>query len=204
MRNSRVFELGIVVALTVAVVVVAALWGTSSTSPDPASVAETPSGAPSVVGSDVATSDSSVGLDSATVVVQGSAEGQASSAVSAVIEGPAGGSDIPAQSGIVPGRPDPIEPDLPRSFERYQVQRGESLFVIAAARGVTVAELVQWNWHLQEDSTLIRGEWIWIPQWDAHVVADEPQGVVADEPLGAVADGPLGPLDDGKRGRGGG
>jgi len=194
MRNSRVFELGIVVALTVAVVVVAALWGTSSTSPDPASVAEvdsaaeTTSGAPSLVGSDVMTSDSSVGLDDATVAVQGSAEGRASSAVSAVSEGPAGGSEIPAQSGIVPGRPDPIEPDLPRSFERYQVQRGESLFVIAAARGVTMADLLQWNWHLQEDSTLIRGEWIWIPQWDAQVVSDET----------------VGPLDDGKSGRGGG
>ena len=193
MRNSRVFELGIVVALTVAVVVVAALWGTSSTSPELVSVAEvesaaeTPSGVPPVVGSDVATSDSSVGLDSATVAVQGSAEDQASSAVSAVIEGPAGGSEIPAQSGIVPGRPDPIGPDLPRSFERYQVQRGESLFVIAAARGVTMADLLQWNWHLQEDSTLIRGEWIWIPQWDVQVVADEPLAV-----------------DDGSRGRGGG
>ncbi len=202
MRNSRLFELGIVVALTVAVVVVAALWGASSTSPDLASVAEvesaaeTPSGATSVVGSDVATSDATVGLDSATVVVQGSAAGQASSAVSAVFEGPAGGSAIAAQSGIVPGRPDPIEPDLPRSFERYQVQRGESLSVIAAARGVTMADLLQWNWHLQEDSTLIRGEWIWIPQWGAQVVADEPRAVVADEPLR--------PLDDGNNGRGGG
>ncbi len=202
MRNSRVFELGIVVALTVAVVVVAALWGTSSTSPDLASVAEvesaaeTPSDAPSLVGSDVVTADASVGLDGATVVVQGSAQGQASSAVSAEFEGPAGGSENAAQSGIIPGRPDQIEPDLPRSFERYQVQRGESLFVIAAARGVTMADLLQWNWHLREDSTLIRGEWIWIPQWDAQVVADEPLAVLADEPLG--------PSDDGNNGRGGG
>ncbi len=206
MRSSRVLELGIVVALTVAVVVVAALWGTASTPPKLASVAdvnsaaETRSGAPAVVGSDVVTSDSSVGLESATVVVQGSAEdsaeNRASSAFSAAVEGPAGGSEIAAQSGIVPGRPDPIEPDLPRSFERYQVQRGESLFVIAAARGVTMADLLQWNWHLQEDSTLIRGEWIWIPEWDAQVVADEPLSVAADEPLGLV--------DDGTRGRGGG
>ena len=188
MRNSRIVQLGMVVA----VVVVAALWGTSSNSSEPVSVGalDSAGAAPAAeVSADVRQS----GNSPAAVHVEtesNDAEGRSPqiAAVLAAAQHDSRSSLTPAQTGIVPGRPDPIEPALPQSFERYQMQRGESLFAIAATRGVAVSELVQWNWHLQKDSTLIRGEWIWIPQWSAHSVADESAEL----------------SDDGKSGRGGG
>ncbi len=192
LRNSRIVELGLVVVLTVAVVVVAALWGTSSNSSEAVSVGalDSPGAAPiAEVSTEVQQSGSS---PAAAHVETGSVDGESGTpqiaAVSTAAEHDSGSLTAPAQTGIVPGRPDPIEPALPQSFERYQVQRGESLFAIAATRGVAVSELVQWNWHLHENSTLIRGEWIWIPQWNAHSVADESAEL----------------SDDGKSGRGGG
>ena len=77
---------------------------------------------------------------------------------------------------------------LPSSFERYQVQRGETLESIADAVGLTLLDLLLWNRHLDEDSVLIPGEWLSIPQWDVSAVADEPRPAA----------------DDGKSGRGGG
>ena len=192
LRNSRSVELGMVVALTVAVVVVAALWGTSSNSSELVSVGalDSPEAVPAA---EVSTGVQQSG--NAPTAAQAETESNVAesrtpqiAAVSAAAQYDSGASMTPAQTGIVPGRPDPIEPALPQSFEQYQVQRGESLFAIAAARGVAVSELVQWNWHLQEDSTLIRGEWIWIPQWSMHSVADESAELA----------------DDGKSGRGGG
>ncbi|MDE2966236.1 MAG: LysM domain-containing protein [Chloroflexota bacterium] len=77
---------------------------------------------------------------------------------------------------------------LPSSFEQYQVKRGETLDTIADAWSLTVPDLLLWNSHLEEDSILIPGEWLSIPQWDAPAVAEE-SGLSAD---------------DGKSGRGGG
>ena len=185
-RASRVIELAVVVGLTVAVVAVAATWGGSSTSPDadavslvepaPAVVVEEPpaTAAPQPVEQTAPASAESVAVEPATIATTLGSSRPA----------PA----VPKQTGIVPGRPDPLDPATPASFERYQVQRGESLFSIAAARGISVADLVRWNWRLGADSVLIRGEWIWIPEWEAPIVADE--------------SGPL--IDEGKSGRGGG
>ena len=185
-QNSRAFELGVVVALTVAVVVVAALWGTSGQSLEP-----TGQGSEAVAVAPAATPEakSDVAEPSATQATQAAETDRPALAVATTPDlSDAAAPALPSQTGIVPGRPDPSGPALPDSFEWYQVQRGESLFAIAGARGVTVSDLLLWNWHLDEDSTLIRGEWIWIPKWDESAVADE--------------SGPL--AEEGKSGRGGG
>lgn len=182
-RNSRAFELGVVVALTVAVVVVAALWGTSKEAVESTGRG---SGAAAVAPAATPEAKSDVAEPSATQAVE--ADRPALAVATTPESSDAAAPALPSQTGIVPGRPDPSGPALPDSFEWYQVQRGESLFAIAGARGVTVSDLLLWNWHLDEDSTLIRGEWIWIPQWDESAVADE-SGASAEE---------------GKSGRGGG
>ena len=176
-RGSRVVELAVVVGLAVAVVAVAAQWGGSATEPDEqvASAVEATSPVPNAETVEVS------------VPVGTVAESQTSSAT-AVVEPSPRPVGAETQTGIVPGRPDPLDPATPDSFERYQVQRGESLSGIASARGIAVAELVRWNRHLREDSVLIRGEWLWIPAWDVPIVADE--SGTSDE--------------DGKSGRGGG
>ena len=70
-----------------------------------------------------------------------------------------------AQTGIVPGLPDAAEPRRPQSFERYQVQRGESLYLIATVRGVELADLQEFNPELGDGTQLKVGDWIWIPEW---------------------------------------
>ena len=191
LRQFSATELVVVIGLTVAVVVMAALWESSSvpTATGPVvslePLSEAPLAQPTSVESDLSVPNRSSDVSAA--VSQLEAVTQSVAAVTLVEDRPER-LVIPTQTGIVPGRPDPSEPALPDSFERYQVQRGESLFLIASARGVSVSDLVQWNWHLEENSTLIRGEWIWIPEWDAPMVADE---------LGGLQ-------DDGKSGRGGG
>lgn len=187
LRSSRNAELGVVVALTVAVVVVAAVWGTSSTRDGISLVGtlEVSEQAPTATRATGETSTNAEGAVTTTTVASEIEEVSVGSVNATSDPAPA---TIPTQTGIMPGRPDLGGPALPHSFERYQVQRGESLFTIASARGVSVSDLVAWNWHLDEDSTLIRGEWIWIPQWNVPAVADEP-GLV---------------IDEGKNGRGGG
>lgn len=185
-RHSRAIELAAVVGLTLAVVTVAATWGGSSPTPDGdvvTSVEPIPA-VPNTTASEAAASVSSERP------VPASAEAAETERASVALADDATPQDlmVPAQTGLVPGRPDPLDPATPSSFERYQVQRGESLFSIASARGVSVADLVRWNWHLREDSVLIRGEWIWIPEWDVPIVADESGS----------------PTDEGKSGRGGG
>ncbi len=73
----------------------------------------------------------------------------------------------PQQSGIIPGRPDPALPLRPAAFERYVVQRGEALALIAALRGVTLADLLLFNPELGDGSVLVAGAAIWIPIWEA-------------------------------------
>ena len=73
----------------------------------------------------------------------------------------------PTQSGIVPGRPDPPAPLRPAAFERYLVQRGETLFLIAALRGVDLQHLLLFNPELGDGSILPAGAEIWIPIWEA-------------------------------------
>ena len=171
-------ELGVVVALTVAVVVVAAVWGTSSTQDGASTVGalDTSEQAPVVV---PATAEAST-------VVEAEVETASVGSVTAASD-PA---SVGTETEVVPGWPSLSGPAIPRSLERYQVQRGESLVTIASARGVSIADLVAWNRHLDEDSTLIRGEWIWIPQWSGSV--------------SAVVDDPNLRIEEGKSGRGGG
>lgn len=184
-RGSRLVELAMVVALTVSVVVVAAIRGPGSGDDEAGSRASVALIEPV---SSLAVSEVSITQAAA----QRSAEPTESASVAAAeTSAPATSSsrlEPPVQSGILPGRPDPSAPALPASFERYQVQRGESLFSIASARGVSVAELLHWNWQLDDDSVLIRGEWLWIPEWD----------------LSAVAEESVGPSQEGKSGGGGG
>ena len=73
----------------------------------------------------------------------------------------------PGQSGIIPGRPDPVAPLGPARFERYVVQPGESLALIADVRGVTLADLRLFNSVLGDGSVLAAGASIWIPIWEA-------------------------------------
>ena len=171
-------ELGVVVALTVAVVVVAAVWGTSSTQ----------DGASTVGALDALEQAPAVALATAeaSTVVEAEVEAASVGSVS-VASDPA---SVATETEVVPGWPSLSGPAIPRSLERYQVQRGESLVTIASARGVSIADLVAWNRHLDEDSTLIRGEWIWIPQWSGSV--------------SAVVDDPNLRIEEGKSGRGGG
>lgn len=75
--------------------------------------------------------------------------------------------DPPGQSGIIPGRPDPPAPLRPAAFERYLVQRGETLFLIGALRGVAVEDLLLFNPELGDGSMLAAGAMIWIPIWEA-------------------------------------
>lgn len=188
--SSRWFELSVVVALTVAVVALAALWGQSSDSESPRAVGQIeaiPSGSATVPGA----VDATAGGKQATQIESTEGRSGVVSATESAALSDVGGSPrraVPDQTGVVPGRPDPLAPALPSSFERYQVQRGESLFLIATSHGLSVAELVSWNWQLDADSVLIRGEWIWIPQWGRSSVADEGVGTA----------------EDGKSGRGGG
>ena len=73
----------------------------------------------------------------------------------------------PEQSGIVPGRPDPVAPRRPARFEQYVVQPGESLALISDVRGVTLADLRLFNSALGDGSVLAAGASIWIPIWEA-------------------------------------
>ena len=187
LHRSRLLEVGVVVVLTVAVVVVAALWGSRSEPLEPVSLgavdplSQAPAQSPAVAAQ--TSSD-----------VEASGDGSTEQLNSAVAAEPAGAlsehdrttsATEALTAGEIPefaGRP------LPISFERYQVQRGETLDSIAEALGLTVADLVLWNSHLEEDTVLIPGEWLSIPQWDGSAVAEE---------LGLAE-------DDGKSGRGGG
>ncbi|MCY3557451.1 MAG: LysM domain-containing protein [Chloroflexi bacterium] len=188
--SSRWFELSVVVLLTVAVVAFAALWGRTSESESPSAVGQ----AEAVESGRTAVPAAAAVTPGAEQTAEVESAGTRSEAVSvaestALLDAGASAQlAIPDQTGVVPGRPDPAAPALPGSFERYQVQRGESLFSIATTRGLSVAELVSWNWQLDVDSVLIRGEWLWIPLWGPTSVADE--GV--------------GSAEDGKSGRGGG
>lgn len=73
----------------------------------------------------------------------------------------------PKQSGIIPGRPDPTPPPRPAAFERYIVQRGETLILIAALRGINLDDLLLFNPELGGGVTLHAGANIWIPIWEA-------------------------------------
>ena len=172
--GSRVLELGVVIALAVAVVGVAALWGSSSDRDAIVAVGSRGVASETSIAAPGGTAPTSSAAERAAAVGDiGEIEAAEPAAVSVAGARGSGGAAEPTQSWIVPGRSEWGGPRLPDSIERYQVQRGESLFTIASARGLSVADLAAWNWQLDEDSVLIRGEWIWIPQWNATTVAGE-------------------------------
>ena len=151
-RAPRVVELSVVVALTVAVVVIGALWGSESGGTMDAPLASSASGVPSNA------TDINPNIDDAAELA----------ALTVVQSAP-----LPSQSGSGSAWSEPLLVALPAAFERYQVQRGETLFDVASAAGISVLELLHWNRQLNEDSVLIRGEWLWIPVWDGVSVADQ-------------------------------
>ena len=181
LRGSRVLELGVVVVLTVAVVVVAALWGSRSESLEPVSlgtvepVSQAPSQSPAVAAQPAQPANT---VETAAVAASEKSDSVNTAQLTVTSAETVAAEEIPEFAGR----------SLPSSFERYQVQRGETLDSIADAQGLTVLVLVLWNSHLDEDSVLIPGEWLSIPQWDGSAVSDE---------VGLAE-------DDGKSGRGGG
>lgn len=187
LRSSRPLELGVVVALAVAVVVVAALWESTSESVEPVSVGsvETASQAPANPTADASPSSNVAEAVSAASAKEVSSTISRKSAVASLEQDSTAQATVAGVVREVPnfgGRP------LPSSFEQYQVQRGETLRSIADAVGLPVSDLLLWNLHLEEDSVLIPGEWLSIPRWDVPAVADEsPQAA-----------------EEGKSGRGGG
>lgn len=185
--GSRAVELAVVVALTISVMVVAAIWGPGSGEDEADSRASAlpiePVSSPTVSAASTAVDAPQRGAEPTDRTVP--AESSSVAAVEApTLAESTSRLEPPVQSGILPGQPEPLAPTLPASFERYQVQRGESLFSIASARGLSVAELLHWNWQLADDSVLIRGEWLWIPQWDMTAVAEESAGSSEEGKLG--------------------
>ena len=167
-RESRGMDLAVIVVLAVAVVVVAAVWGTTSKPDDGVVIESTPALLPEqATGAEVAITATATSPSASVGVTEGS--------------------EAPSIIGSTFSPPGLVRPILPQALERYQVQRGESLEAIASVWGVSVSELLDWNRHLEADSTLIRGEWLWIPQWVLSTVGDS-----------------AGQADDGKSGRGGG
>lgn len=73
---------------------------------------------------------------------------------------------------------------IPGRLDRYQVQRGETLQSISAEHRVSVDDIVAWNDHLDVNTALIRGEWLWIPRAEPSLVADEGIDAAAEESHG--------------------
>lgn len=180
--RSRLAEVGVVVALAVAVVVVAAIWGSSSESVEQVSVTALDAG------SGLAASQPAESTMSSNVDVEPAASADVTSPRSSGVSAGASVERDPMklaiQVGVVREIPEFGGGLLPRSFEQYQVQRGETLDSIAAAQGLTMSDLLLWNLHLDEGSVLIPGEWISIPQWSGTTVAEEPNGALEEEKSG--------------------
>ena len=170
--HARVVELGVLVALAVAVVVVAAVWESSSDAGESVAMNSPESQAGSVVSPQLNTR-AIPNADEMEAVAVGETKRSTLSSVSEGALTEHGATALATQIGIVREAPDFGGRTLPGSFERYQVQRGETLEMIARARHLTVTDLLTWNLHLDEDSVLIPGEWVSIPQWNAAAVADE-------------------------------
>jgi LysM repeat protein len=171
LHGSRALELGLVVALTVAVVAVAALWGSSSEESVP----------DAVVSLDAPRTDFAPQPASQTPVTVNDNPAEAEpvqasrlARESMSLELERDPTRLATPTGVLREIPNFGNATLPDSFERHQVLRGETLLSIADERALTVSELLLWNRHLDEESILIPGEWISIPQWLGSAVADEP------------------------------
>lgn len=154
------WRIGLVGGLTLIVVLV---WALSDSSPEAGPVGSAAEVQAAVVGSGAAGEQAAGRL----AAVERSADGRDAAAPSAPAEAQVGPVEWPRQSGIIPGRPDPPAPLRPAAFERYLVQRGETLFLIGALRGVAVEDLLLFNPELGDGSMLAAGAMIWIPIWEA-------------------------------------
>ena len=158
-------ELAAVVIVSIAVVLVAVLHAPSSSSvptadPLAASTAMTSASEPlAVAQSQQSEQDSSIESPASAADQPESAEQPHMPEMITTVDRPAatGQGDI-----VIPGR-----------LDRYQVQRGETLQSISADHSVSVDDIVVWNDHLDIDTVLIRGEWLWIPRAEPSLVADE-------------------------------
>lgn len=150
------WRITLVVGLTVAVV---SVWALHDPQPAPAIEPAPPAAAP----------HSSPAPAAAPVppLNSASAAPQLPEVMDSPIAAPAEPKPWSAQSGIIPGRPDPPAPPRPAAFERYVVQRGETLVLIAALRGVALADLLIFNPDLGDGSSVTAGASIWIPIWEA-------------------------------------
>ncbi len=160
------WRIGLVGGLTLIVVLV---WALQESSPQTALVGQAE--VQSVVAASGAAAAQAVGQPAA---LEQRAAARAAAAPSALAAEQAGPVEWPRQSGIIPGRPDPPAPPSPSAFERYIVQRGETLFLIAALRGVALDDLLLFNPELGDGSVLHAGAAIWIPIWEATDNDDAP------------------------------
>lgn len=160
----RLVELVVTASVAVAVVIVATLWSSD------ADVIEQPQLTRSDTVEPSPTSTPSIATDRATqarVTPSQTTTRVADDAISP------SRTQLPIQSHIVPGRPDPAEQGHPIELHRYRVAGGESVANIAASFGIRVEELLRWNWDLSAAETLSEAQEIWIPRWDLSVVANE-------------------------------
>ena len=160
------WRIGLVGGLTLIVVLV---WALQESSSQTALVGQAE--VQSVVAASGAGAAQAVGQPAA---LEQRAAARAAAAPSALAAEQAGPVEWPRQSGIIPGRPDPPAPPSPSAFERYIVQRGETLFLIAALRGVALDDLLLFNPELGDGSVLHAGAAIWIPIWEATDNDDAP------------------------------
>ena len=161
------WRIGLVGGLTLIVVLV---WALQESSPETGLVGQATE-VQSVVAASGAAAERAAGQSAA---LEQSAAARAAAAPSALAAEQAGPVEWPRQSGIIPGRPDPPAPPSPSAFERYIVQRGETLFLIAALRGVALDDLLLFNPELGDGSVLHAGAAIWIPIWEATDNDDAP------------------------------
>lgn len=161
------WRIGLVGGLTLIVVLV---WALQESSPQTALVGQAAE-VQSVVASSGAATERAAGQPAA---LEQRAAARAAAAPNALAAEQAGPVEWPRQSGIIPGRPDPPAPPSPSAFERYIVQRGETLFLIAALRGVALDDLLLFNPELGDGSVLRAGAAIWIPIWEATDNDDAP------------------------------
>ena len=147
LRGTARLELASAVALSVVVVLVAALFSPTSTTPEP----------PTVV------------ADAAQVPAPRPTPETVAEAVQQTVISDDANLDTLEQD-------EALGSAIPSRLDRYQVQRGETLVSIATAEDTTVDDLVAWNEHVEADSVLIHGEWLVIPRWESPSVADDGVG----------------------------
>ncbi len=80
---------------------------------------------------------------------------------------PSAGDRLPPPSALVPDAlprpPEPAEPIQPASFERFIVQRGDTLYDISVVFGVSIDDLLRFNRTLGDGASLSVGQTVLVP-----------------------------------------